>query len=65
MQGIDESKLMNTLKAAEYLSISANTLYLMVARKKIEYIKLNKLVRFSKQALDRHIAKHTVREIEN
>lgn len=61
MDILNESRLMNVLKASEYLGIRNSTLYRMVSRKQIEHIKLNNLVRFTKAALDRFIATRTVK----
>jgi excisionase family DNA binding protein len=47
--------------AATYLGISAGTLRNWVSMRRIEYVKVGRLTRFSVAALDRYIAAHTVR----
>jgi len=49
-----------TQQAADYLRVSARTLQRWVREKKIEFVKLGRLIRFTKTALDRFMRVHAV-----
>lgn len=59
------SKLLNIKEAAEYLGISANTLYQWVNQRKIKYIKIGRLLKFFKQDLDEFIESNVVKPIRS
>jgi excisionase family DNA binding protein len=47
--------------AAAYLCVSPGTLRNWVSMRRIEYVKVGRLTRFTVDALDRYILAHTVR----
>lgn len=52
---------MNYQEAADFLNLNIGTLYSLVHKKKIPHIRMgNRIVRFSKEALDKWIAENTV-----
>jgi excisionase family DNA binding protein len=51
--------------AAAYLKISPGTLKHWIAWRKIEHIKVGKLTRFTKAALDRFVQQQTVAAVED
>ncbi|OQW34801.1 MAG: hypothetical protein A4E19_17965 [Nitrospira sp. SG-bin1] len=56
---------MNTLltieQTAEYLGVSKLTIYDWVSQRRIEYVKVGRLLRFKREQLDRWIDKHTIK----
>lgn len=56
--------LLTLEEAATYLKIARGTLKNWVSEKRIEHVKVGKLIRFRKEALDRYIAQQTVAAIE-
>jgi excisionase family DNA binding protein len=56
----DRSRLLTLEEAAEHLQLSAGTLRHWVSMKKIEHIKVGRLTRFTRAALDRYIARQTI-----
>ena len=66
IQGLDrtgeplQKRFMNVQELAEYISVSQWTIYTMVCRRKIPYIKFGRLVRFDIKVIDRWMAKQTV-----
>jgi excisionase family DNA binding protein len=52
--------LLSVAEAATYLGVSAGTLRNWVSMRRIEFVKVGRLTRFSIAALDRYIAAHTV-----
>lgn len=55
-----EDTVIGIREAAERLGISVNTLYSWVNQRKIEYVKMGRLVKFRQGALDQFIQEHTV-----
>jgi excisionase family DNA binding protein len=51
-------------EAAAYLCVKPGTLRNWVSMRRIEYVKVGRLTRFSVAALDRYIATHTVEAVE-
>jgi excisionase family DNA binding protein len=56
----DRHRLLTLEEAADYLQISPGTLKHWVAMKKIEHVKVGKLTRFTRPALDRYIERQTI-----
>ncbi len=56
----DRHGLLSVDAAAQYLGVSPGTLRNWVSMRRIEYVKVGRLTRFSSAALDRYIAAHTV-----
>jgi excisionase family DNA binding protein len=50
-------------KLSKYLSVSPNTIYSWISRKKIPYIKLGRLVRFNRQDIDKWVQEKKVEEV--
>lgn len=55
------NNLLTISQVAAKLGISEGTLYNWISQKKIDYIKVNRQVRFSEEQLQRWIDKHTVK----
>lgn len=55
------NNLLTISQVAVKLGISEGTLYNWISQKKIDYIKVNRQVRFSEEQLQRWIDKHTVK----
>jgi len=53
-------RLLDVNEAAEYLGISAKTLYNWVSQRKVPFFKVGNMVRFDLQELDRFIKEHTI-----
>ena len=56
-------RLLTIPEAAAYLGLSKLTLYEWVSMRKIEYVKVGRLVKFDQRQLERWIEKHTVRAL--
>jgi len=56
----DTHRLLTLEEAADYLQISPGTLKHWIAMKKIEHVKVGKLTRFRRAALDRYIERQTI-----
>jgi excisionase family DNA binding protein len=56
----DGSGLLTVDAAAQYLGVSPGTLRNWLSMKRIEYVKVGRLTRISRAALDRYIAVNTV-----
>lgn len=54
-------RLLNLTDAAAYLGVQPATLYEWVSKRKIEYVKMGRLLKFDRRQLDRFIAQHTVK----
>lgn len=50
-------------EAAHYLGVSVGTLRNWASMRRIEFVKVGRLTRFSIAALDRYIVAHTVRAV--
>ncbi len=47
-------------EAADQLGISVHTLYTWICLRKIEHVKVGRLIKFRQSAIDDYIRKHTV-----
>lgn len=56
-------RLLTIPEAAAYLGLSKLTLYEWVSQRKIEYVKVGRLVKFDQRELERWIEKHTVKAL--
>jgi excisionase family DNA binding protein len=56
-------RLLTIPEAAEYLGLSKLTLYEWVSQRKIEYVKVGRLVKFDQRQLERWIEKHTIKAL--
>jgi|SoiMethySBSTD1v2_1073268.scaffolds.fasta_scaffold311721_2 excisionase family DNA binding protein len=54
-------RLLTVPEAAAYLGLSKLTIYEWVSQRKIEYVKVGRLVKFDQRQLERWIEKHTVK----
>jgi len=52
--------LLSVDEAAQYLAVSPGTLRNWVSTRRVEFVKVGRLTRFSIAALDRYIAAHTI-----
>jgi len=57
-------RLITAKEAAQYLSLSTDTIYRMASQKKLPYLKIGGRILFDLRALDRWIEKRMVREKE-
>jgi excisionase family DNA binding protein len=60
---MEHRRLLNMTEAAEYLGLSKLTLYEWVSQRKIEYVKVGRLVKFDGRQLDRWIKKQTIKAL--
>jgi excisionase family DNA binding protein len=51
-------------EAAQYLCVSPGTLRNWTSMRRVEFVKIGRLTRFTQTALDRYITSHTVRTAE-
>ncbi len=58
-----QKRLITIKEASEYLGISVNTLYSWVSQKKIDYVKMGRLVKFDLKILDKYIENHSVEAV--
>lgn len=56
-------RLLNIQDVAEYTGLSIHTLYTMVSKRRIPYVKMGRLTKFDKYELDRWIQSHTVKPL--
>ena len=56
-------RLLTLPEAAAYLGLSKLTLYEWVSMRKIEYVKVGRLVKFDQRQLERWIEKHTIKAL--
>ncbi len=56
-------RLLTISEAAAYLGLSKLTLYEWVSQRKIEYVKVGRLVKFDQRQLERWIEKHTIKAL--
>ena len=59
-QIVGKHKLMSIEEAAQYTGLSVNTLYKMVAQRRIPYVKLGSRLMFNVGSLDEWIKQNTV-----
>ena len=57
--------LLSVDEAADYLGLSAGTMRNWVSMRRLEHVKVGRLTKIPKAALDRYIATHTVRPIDD
>ena len=50
-----ERRLLSAHEVSEYMGLSTNTLYTWVSQRKIPFIKIGRLTKFDKEALDHWI----------
>ena len=50
-----EKRLLSAIEVSEYMGLSTNTLYTWVSQRKIPFIKIGRLTKFDKEALDQWI----------
>jgi len=55
-----EEKILNIKEAAEKLGVKVNTLYSWVNFRKIEYVKVGRLVKFKQSSIEKFINDHCV-----
>ena len=55
--------LLSVGEAAAYLSISPGTLRNWLSMRRIDYVKVGRLTKLSRDTLDRYIAEHTVEAV--
>lgn len=62
-----DERILSIKEASDRLGISMNTLYSWVSQRKIEYVKIGRLVKFKQSGIERFIRDHTVplKSIEN
>jgi excisionase family DNA binding protein len=53
--------LLSVHEAADYLGLSTGTMRNWVSMRRIEHVKVGRLTKIPRTALDRYIAEHTVR----
>lgn len=58
-----QKRLITVQEASEYLGITVSTLYHWVNQKKIEYIKIGRLVKFDIRTIDRFIDNNRVESV--
>ncbi len=58
-----QRRLITIKKASEYLGIKVNTLYSCVSQKKIDYIKMGRLIKFDIKVLDKYIENNSVEAV--
>jgi excisionase family DNA binding protein len=57
------NRLLTPDEAAAYLGISKLTMYEWISKRKIEYVKVGRLVKFRERTLEQWIEKHTVKPL--
>lgn len=55
------TRLLNVSQVAEYIGVSIHTLYTMVSQRRIPFVKVGRLTKFDRQALDAWIRRHSVK----
>jgi excisionase family DNA binding protein len=55
-----DSVLLSVDDAAQYLGIASGTMRNWLSMRRIEYVKVGRLTRISRRALERFVASHTV-----
>jgi excisionase family DNA binding protein len=59
------SRLLKIDEAAAYLGVSPLTVYDWISKRKIEHVKVGRLVRFKESTLEKWIEKNTVKPINH
>lgn len=57
---MDPNRYLDIAGAAEYLSLSTSYLFKLVSRRKVPFIKIGRLVRFDRSALDKWAGRRQV-----
>lgn len=57
---MERQKMIGIKETADQLGISIHTLYTWVCLRKIEYVKVGRLIKFRQSAIDDFVRKHTV-----
>jgi excisionase family DNA binding protein len=57
---MDPNRYLDVAGAAEYLSLSTSYLFKLVSRRRIPFIKMGRLVRFDRNALDKWAGRRQV-----
>lgn len=55
------ARLLNVNQVAEYIGVSIHTLYTMVSQRRIPFVKVGRLTKFDRHALDAWIRQHSVK----
>lgn len=58
----NNDKLLNINELSQYLGIKKSTVYAWIHGKRIEYIKVGRLVKFDKRKIDAWLERHTHKE---
>ena len=58
-----QKRLITIKEASEYLGISVNTLYSWVSQKKIDYVKIGRLIKFDLKIIDKFIENNSVEAV--
>ncbi len=58
-----QRRLITIKEASEYLGIKVNTLYSWVSQKKIDYIKMGRLIKYDIKVLDKYIENNSVEAV--
>ena len=62
-ESLIERRLMTIQEASQYTGLSTHTLYTMVSQKRIPHVKLGRLVKFDREALEKWIKQQSVMPI--
>ncbi len=63
MRSTTTNRLLTLEETAAYLGVSKLTMYEWVNKRKIEYIKVGRLVKFRERTIEQWIEKHTVKPL--
>ena len=59
-KSMPKEKLIGVKEAAEQLGIQINTLYSWIYLRKIEHVKMGRLVKFKQSTIDQFVETHTI-----
>ena len=54
-------RLLTVQEVSQYTGLSVHTLYTMVSQQRIPYVKMGRLTKFDRDAIDAWITQHTVK----
>lgn len=57
-------RLLNVHEVAEYTGLSVHTVYSMVSKRRIPYVKVGRLTKFDRKAIDLWIEKNSVKPMQ-
>ena len=57
-------RLLTITEVGEYTGLSVHTIYTMVSQRRIPFVKLGRLTKFDREALDQWITRHSVKPIQ-